>query len=86
MVCACRFVLHPGSVPEQYRLAAQMGALRAQCRGAESSGGCSFAAGDFADVSLVAEDRSFRLVHWAGPSLAPPVWILVLVQALMERS
>ncbi|CAK0738830.1 hypothetical protein CVIRNUC_001099 [Coccomyxa viridis] len=54
-----RFVLQPGSVPEQHRLAAQMGGLRMHCRQLEDAG-CSSSGDDFADVSLVAEARSFR--------------------------
>ena len=56
---ACRFVLQPGSVPEQHRLAAQMGVLRGQCRDLDITGCCT-TADDFADVSLVAEDQTFR--------------------------
>ncbi|CAL5223847.1 g6430 [Coccomyxa viridis] len=54
-----RFVLQPGSVPEQQRLAAQMSVLRGQCRDLDSSG-CSTTADDFADISLVADDHTFR--------------------------
>ena len=55
----CRFVLQPGSVPEQHRLAAQMGILRGNCRGLDSAG-CRMTADDFADVILVAGDHTFR--------------------------
>lgn len=65
---ACRFVLQPGSVPEQYRLAAQMGALREQGQALEAAG-CSTTADDFADVSLVAEDHHFRSEWNMSPAI-----------------
>ena len=64
---ACRFVLQPGSVPEQHRLAAQMGVLREQCRDLDSSRCCT-TADDFADISLVAEDQTFRWGRAATPA------------------
>jgi len=70
---ACRFVLQPGSVPEHYRLAAQMGSLREQCRELERSG-CASAAEDFADVSLVAGDRTFRSVRTLRNTCIMRIW------------
>ena len=68
---ACRFVLQPGSVPEQHRLAAQMSVLRGQCRDLDNSG-CSTTADDFADISLVADDHTFRWGRATAMALHEP--------------
>ncbi len=72
---ARRFVLQPGSVPEQHRLAAQMGGLRMHCRQLEDAG-CSSSGDDFADVSLVAEARSFRQALLLICRLFQTVWCM----------
>ena len=77
---ARRFVLQPGSVPEQHRLASQMGALRMQCRELETAGRSS-AGDDFADVSLVAEARSFRQAVLLICRLIQTVWCMSAVMS-----
>jgi len=59
MVSVSRFVLQPGAVPEEFRLAAQMGHLRCLASKLEAEQ-TSQPAKDFADVLLRAEGQLFR--------------------------
>jgi hypothetical protein len=52
-------VLQPGSLPEEYRLPAQLGRLRRRAQGLERSG-LRGPGVDFADVLLHVDDQLFR--------------------------
>ncbi len=60
--CASRFVLQPGAVSEESRLAAQLGQLRSLSMNLEAAQYLQTAR-DFADVLLRSEDQLFRCLR-----------------------
>ena len=57
--CICRFVLQPGMLPEEARLAYDLRCLRQRAAALEAAG-ATVSAADFADIILLIDSVSFR--------------------------